>query len=93
MGLINRKIETINYKEELVVLAKRLGLRKDWHEPDEQGISAKAFGTCFDNAGFWGLQDEGEIINDEMFIVLYEDEIPVAEINLATLFAIACQNS
>lgn len=27
----------------------------DWHEPDEQGLTAKVYGASFDNAGFWPM--------------------------------------
>lgn len=41
---------------ELKKLAKDLGVRGDWHEPDEQGLDAVGFGGNFDNAGHWGLE-------------------------------------
>lgn len=104
----------INTREELKRLAKDLGVRDDWHEPDEQGLRALVFGKNFDNAGFWGLEHlakretearvrlwnpkntaDGGVIEDaeqfvEMFVVLYQNDRAVAEIDLATLFAFAC---
>lgn len=44
-------------RAELVALARELGVRPDWHEPDEQGLTARFDGTDgdFDNAGFWPM--------------------------------------
>lgn len=107
-------LKRIHTKAELKQLAQELGVRPDWHEPDEQGLDAFVYGGSFDNCGNWGLQhfaDRGyhamlclwnpqkEIgagtIGDferfiEMFVVLYKDDKAIAEINLATLFAFAC---
>lgn len=85
--------QRINERRQLVALAKRLGVRRDWHEPDEQEVTAKFHGDDFDNAGFWGtykggLHTFGEG-RQEMWIELFKDGEPVAEINLATLLAIA----
>jgi hypothetical protein len=49
-------IKRIRTRRELQRLAKELGVREDWHEPDEQGLDAVAFGGNFDNAGHWGLE-------------------------------------
>ena len=108
------KLKRINTKDELKELAESLGVRNDWHEPDEQGVRAITFGQSFDNAGHWGIKHladretdarmrlwnpknttDGGVIEDtqrfvEMFVVLYKNDIAVAEINLATLFAFAC---
>ena len=76
----------IRTKKELIALAKTLGVRDDWHEPDEAGVTAKVTGGKFDNAGF----------DDEKFVIIKQnagytndpDGIEV-KINLATLLAIA----
>lgn len=88
-------IERISQKQQLQRLAAKLGVRPNWHEPDEQEVTARVFGVSFDNAGFWG---EGHGANgrisaadaEEMWVRLYQDGTPVADVNLATLFAIAC---
>lgn len=104
----------IHNKSDLQKLAKELGVRPDWHEPDEQGLRAIVFGKNFDNAGHWGIEhladvetrarlklwnpkntSDGGMIEDaeqfvEMFVVLYQNDRAVAEIDLATLFAFAC---
>ena len=50
------ELKRINTRAELQALAKELGVRDDWHEPDNQGVTVFGFGLNFDNAGFWGLQ-------------------------------------
>lgn len=93
----------ITERAELVELAAELGVRPDWHEPNEQDLTAVVFGQSFDNAGFWpksvapGLED----VAQEMHVVLYRTEWddtgnissrdPIATVNLATLFAWAAQ--
>jgi hypothetical protein len=109
-------IKRIHKKDELKTLAKELGVRKDWHEPDEQGLTTATYGRSFDNCGHWGLERlsrcelearghlskvgdshtvEDYVLEDaerfvETFVVLYQEGKAVAEINLATLFAFAC---
>lgn len=61
-------------------LALKLGVRDDWHEPDEEGLTVKITGKQFDNAGF----------DTEYIVHLFKDGKEVGEINLATLFAYAC---
>jgi hypothetical protein len=94
-------MKDIRTKAELKALAKELKVRKSWHEPDEQGVEARVFGECFDNAGFYGTRTlarhfkDNDIFNEtirdlEMWVTLYQDGAAVAEINLAILFAFAC---
>lgn len=92
-------IKRIDTQDELVALAKELGVRRDWHEPDEREVTAEVRGKSFDNAGFWGIRDEADMLARsghsgalavEQYVVLYQDGQPVAEVNLATLFAFAC---
>lgn len=51
------KLKRIRTKAELQTLALELGVRKDWHEPDEQGLTTATFGKSFDNCGHWGLEN------------------------------------
>jgi hypothetical protein len=85
----------INSKEELRKFANDNHLRYDWHEPDEQDISAEVFGRSFDNAGFWGMNSNVTDFIKEFYVVLFKldqgERIPVAEVNLATLFSMACE--
>ncbi len=86
----------VRNRNELRILMKMLGLRWDWHEPDERGVEAVVFGDKFDNAGLWGRRFRLEkqrgfmLAEEEMNVLLVRDEKPVAEINLATLFSWAC---
>jgi len=86
-------IECVRTREQLQDLAKRLGVRPDWHEPDEQDLEAKIFGKGFDNAMGSGYGVTKALPDDhegEMNVVLLKDGEPCAAINLAYLFAWAC---
>ena len=87
MGLEKIKCRTLEeMKDDLQEFQEKFGLRKDWHEPDEQGISAKVIGKQLDNTF-------GEMIdfpNREYVVVLYHNKKEVGRINLATLLAVAC---
>lgn len=90
----------IQSRTELVALAEELGVNAEWHEPDNQDITARFAGTdgIFDNAGFWAGNTYGSG-REEMYVVLHRlldepDEHgnrrigePIAAVNLATLFA------
>lgn len=81
----------ITLRAQLVALAQALGTRHDWHEPDEQGLTVEVRGKCFDSCGFWGRVYHAFSPNIEEFhVVLLKDGKPVAEANLADLFAFAC---
>jgi hypothetical protein len=76
----------INTRADLIALAEELGVRPDWHEPDEQDVTATTHGGSFDNAGFWPA-DQVKSAGVEQYVVLHKDGKPVAAVNLATLFA------
>lgn len=67
-----------------------MGCRIDMHEPDEQGIYGRVFGTILDNA-------HGEAITiealrngfQEIVVVLENGEGDLLHINLASLIALA----
>ena len=82
-------MKRIMTKAQLVELAGELGVRPDWHEPDEQEVTATTHGRTFDNAGFWGETRRASDGRDftERYVKLYQDGKPVAAVNLATLFA------
>jgi hypothetical protein len=96
-------IKRIETKAELRRLAAELHMRADWHEPEEQGVTAEVRGKNFDNAGFWGYswrtrpevyqlpEDHPDLASGEIYVTLYKEDKPVAEVNLATLFALACR--
>ncbi len=50
-------MDIITTRQQLLDLARKLGVRSDWHEPDEQGLTARLDGFIFDNAGFWPTAD------------------------------------
>src|SRR5690554_7790240 len=78
----------VDEREELAYFANEVGTRLDWHEPDEQDLTALHFGRSFDNAGFWGTSANAyQSLVNEQHIVLYINEFPVIAVNLATLFA------
>jgi hypothetical protein len=79
------KLRLIHTRSELIDLHRELGLRADWHEPDEQDVTARTEGSTFDNAGFWGVP--GSALNQELHVVIYQQDRAVAAVNLATLFA------
>jgi len=83
-------MKLIKTQDELVELAERLGVRSDWHEPDEQAVTATAHGVSFDNAGFWGEPFRSSYDGKEfteLYVTLSQDGEEVAAVNLATLFA------
>lgn len=94
-------MKRINSREELAAFARRMGLRADWHEPDEQEITARVEGASFDNAGFYppAACPELDARAQEMCVVFsrtepdsrsYTGTRPVedlAVVNLATLCA------
>lgn len=77
-------MKRIDKKSELIELAEELGVRPDWHEPDEQDVEAIVRGKNFDNAGFWPLPER---TFEELHVTVYQGHRAVAQVNLATLFA------
>jgi len=98
-------MEIITTREQFRALAKRLGVRHDWHEPDEQSLTARVEGRTFDNAGFWPEWSGGGAELHVIFSLL-PDEVghdcpdctcsapaeDVAAVNLATLCAWASES-
>lgn len=83
------EITIINNKERMQKVAKRLDVRDDWHEPDEEGVTVEVFGNRFDNA--FGCCEPDKNGNGEYFVMLYRNKLPIAAVNLATLFALASE--
>ena len=85
-------VRRITTRDQLIDLAKELEVGGDWHEPDEQDVTATTHGVNFDNAGFWadGRDHTGSTPEEdytELHVILHKDDKPVAAVNLATLFA------
>lgn len=85
----------IHTQAELREVAASLGVRGDWHEPDEQGVNADVHGDHLDNA--MGPQLDEDDSCGELNVVIYKDvegepgsSDAVAVVNLATLLAFAC---
>lgn len=90
-------IKRINTRAELQELARELGVRPDWHEPDERGVNALVSGHMLDNAGFWGMEGVGTLPSayQELWVTITVQTEgvsprPVAEVNLAMLLAWSC---
>ena len=82
----------VTERGQLSKVATFLGVRDDWHEPDEYEVTAEVRGTTFDNAGLWGETRPRDpflpwVSSEELHVVLKQDGEPVAEVNLADLFA------
>jgi hypothetical protein len=93
-------IKRIRTQAELIAVAEKLKVRRDWHEPDEQEVTARVTGADFDNAGNWGSAEverrrkeraagTGGYGRLEIYVTLLREGVPVAEVNLADLFAFA----
>lgn len=86
-------MKRINNARELRTVADELGVRSDWHEPDEQDVDVRIEGEHFDNAGAWpeGSLKGGYTGNwrGEYCVVLTQDGKDVAVVNLASLLAMA----
>ncbi len=81
-------MERITSRARFIALAGELGVRMDWHEPDEQGVTAHVWGTSFDNCGTWPHDEIGfDPAAVEMYVMIYQNDKPVAAVNLATLCA------
>jgi hypothetical protein len=89
-------MKRIQQRHQLIQLADDLGVRPDWHEPDEQEVSALCVGDDFDNAGFWpagrgfrGPSGKGE--TTEKHVIIWKGGQAVAAVNLASLLAWASE--
>ena len=94
-------METIHRREDFAAFARRMGVRPDWHEPDEQNLVARVEGASFDNAGFWPTAESGVPWRSvELHVVFSTAEVregilvpveDIATVNLATLCAWAAE--
>ena len=89
-------IECIRDAEQLAALADRLGLRRDWHEPDEQEVSARLVGTHLDNAmgpGFIRGKSDTELEDPmtEFYAIIEHDGEQVAAVSICSLLAWASE--
>lgn len=86
---MNTKVDRIATQRDFIELSVSLGVRPDWHEPDEQYVTARVEGVSFDNAGFWPTNAKPyaapELI--EQHVIFTQNGVDVACVNLATLCA------
>ena len=91
----------IDSAADLAAFAAEVGMRPDWHEPDERDITARVEGVSFDNSGFWPAERPGAAGSPglELHLIFSRTEIrdgvavpveDIAAVNLATLCAWAC---
>lgn len=92
-------VPKINTPDQLAGFAQKYGLRPDWHEPDEQDIGARVYGTQLDNAMGAGYVAGDGIDTGELNVVLYripdshdEPTEDLAVVNLANLLSWATQH-
>jgi hypothetical protein len=78
-------ISYIENRDALIALQNRLGVRHDWHEPDNNDVSAFVVGDHLDNA----MGSRGDAHGERVVKITKGDEV-VAAVNLATLLAFAC---
>jgi hypothetical protein len=81
-------VSIISTRRDLQALAHQLRVRPNWHEPDEQEVTAECVGNTFDNAGSWPERTSGGTC--EMHVYVRQNGTDVAVVNLATLFSWAC---
>lgn len=86
-GIDQDNTRHISTKEELQQVAAKLEVRSDWHEPDEQGLTAEFHGKSFGNDGIWGHKVAITPDSLEQYITLHKNNMPVAEVNLADLLS------
>lgn len=86
-----QRIETA---EELEALRADYGITSDWHEPDENGISAIVHGRVLDTAGHWPRATEKERRAEitELYVTLQHEGEPIAYVNIALLLQWACRH-
>lgn len=76
-------MQQIRSVAQLSALAASLGVRSDWHEPDEQEVSARIVGDHLDNAmGSTAVDNCGEFN-----VIITREGQDVAVVNLAVLLA------
>lgn len=79
-------------RDALRAFAKKHGLRGDWHEPDEQGVSARVVGSKLDNAFGSEIAPAGSPMSEfqEFVVILKQEDGEELKINLANLLSMAC---
>ena len=84
--------ERITDRVRLARVADELGVRMDWHEPDEQDLTDEVRGESFDNAGTWGEEGTAGKDYEELHVIVSKDGQPRFTVNIATLLAWATED-
>lgn len=84
--------ERVIERTRLAQVADELGVRLDWHEPDEQEVTAEVRGKMLDNAGSWGEERAAGKDYEELHVVVSKEGQPRFTVNLATLLAWATED-
>lgn len=87
-------MQRITTATELAGFGGKHRLRPDWHEPDEQDISARVAGVSFDNAGTWpaDLIIEPDSPALELHVIFSRTEWPDDAIRPRVVEDLACVN-
>lgn len=80
-------VQHIHTAEDLAAFAETYKLREDWHEPDEQGVTARVVGSKLDNAFGATTSRQNHDGGGELNVILSMHGIDAAVINLADLLA------
>jgi len=90
------EIPFIDSAEGLASLADTLGLRSDWHEPDESDVTATLVNPTYKGGNLFNLRetkirhlDNAYTDRTEAYLAIYKDGEVKARINIATLLALA----
>jgi hypothetical protein len=90
-------MERITSRDKFIEFAKRMKVSYDWHEPDEQNLTAVVRGSIFDNTGAWPADPGRLSVFSEEIHVLFcgseKNDEAFATVNLADLCAWASQSS
>ena len=78
---LSRGASFIETKEQLKKFVKKYNLHQDWHDLEEQEISATVLGEYLGNSGS----------GDEYLVILKHHRMPVARVNLSTLLYLASE--
>jgi hypothetical protein len=89
----------INSQSALIALRDSMGVRTDWHEPDEQEVSVSIVSTKYVGNSTYNLT-ETKVRNfdnaygdkTEAHIVIYKNGCVAGKLNLAYLLSLACGN-
>jgi len=80
-------MKNITSKKEFLELKKSLGVRDDWHEPDEQGVTVNMIMGSKSHCCFQDGFDNAFCNEREHHIIIMKNSKPVASVNLALLCA------